>query len=72
MINVWDYNDEDRLVEIVCLDGQILRGYINSIDDEEDSGLGEEGLSITTNEGLFVGIGQSEIFTIQIPSNLQA
>ena len=55
-------SDEDA--RIVCTDGQVIVGDVVSVDDEEESGLGEIGLSLFTPEGGFVGVGISEIKTI--------
>lgn len=64
MVNVWDYNDISGRVRITCADDQILRGRIISVDDEEESGLGEDGISLMTDDGKYIGIGQSEIASI--------
>lgn len=65
MINVWDYDGCNRL-RIECVDGQVIEGELTSIDDEEESGLNEEGLSIYTKDGLYFGIGKSEIKHIAV------
>ena len=65
MIDLSKYQDIDGDVKITCVDGQVLIGQINSFDDEEDSGLGEIGISITMPNGAFVGIGVSEIVSIE-------
>lgn len=52
-------------VRITCIDGQIIEGILDSVDDEEESGLGEEGVSISTPYGAWVGVGRSEIRSIQ-------
>lgn len=65
MLNLWDYDGCNRL-RIECVDGQILEGELISIDDEEESGLQEEGLSIFTENGLYIGIGKSEIKRIVV------
>lgn len=64
MINVWDYSDAEEVI-IECVDGETIKGEITSIDDEEDSGLGEDGISIFTTDGRYLGIAQSEIGKIQ-------
>ena len=56
-----DINDD---LEIICTDGQSIIGKVVSIDDEDESGLGECGISLVTRTGDFVGIGQSEIKSI--------
>jgi hypothetical protein len=65
MINVWDYAPCDR-ARIVFHDGEVLEGSLTSIDDEEDSGLGECGVSIFTDDGRYIGVGQSEIESIEV------
>ena len=65
MINVWDYVDYER-VSIECTDGEIIEGELTSIDDEEESGLGEDGVSVFTSDGRYLGIGQSEISSIHV------
>ena len=60
MIDLTDYKDVDGIVTIVCNDGDILKGELLSVDDEEESGLGEMGVTIYRN-GRYIGIGQSEI-----------
>ena len=66
MIDLSKYQDVDGDIKITCIDGQVLVGQITSFDDEEDSGLGEIGISITMPNGAFVGIGISEISSIEI------
>ena len=65
MINVWDYNPGD-LVKIECTDGYIIEGEITAIDDEEDSGFEEDGISIMTKDKLWIGLAQSEINSIDV------
>lgn len=64
MINVWEYSDLGR-VKVTCTDNQVFIGELTSIDDEEESGLGEDGISIFSESGQYIGIGQSEIESIQ-------
>lgn len=64
MINVWDYQDIDDEVRIDLTGNCYIIGKIVSIDDEEDSGLGEDGISIITPDGGYVGLAQSEIVKI--------
>ena len=66
MIDLSKYKDIDSDVKITCVDGQILVGQITSFDDEEDSGFGEIGISITMKNGAYVGIGVSEISSIDV------
>ncbi len=67
MINVWEYSPGDEVL-IRFIDGEELIGIITSIDDEDESGLGEDGISISTREGRYVGLGQSEIVSITVYS----
>ena len=52
---------ENRKLKMTLTDGAYIIGKIVSVDDEEDSGLGEPGVTILTPEGCFVGLGDSEI-----------
>ena len=54
-------SESDDDVRVVCTDGQVIVGDIVSVDDEEESGLGEPGISVMTSDGAFIGIGFSEI-----------
>ncbi len=65
MIDFRDYNPGDT-VRITCVDGEVLNGEITSLDDEEESGLGEDGISIFTEDGRYIGIGKSEIESVEI------
>lgn len=56
-------------VEIICVDGQMITGDVVSVDDEEESGLGEIGCSLFTPDGGYVGVGISEIKTIRLLHN---
>ena len=64
MINVREmveaYEREGEHI-VICVDGQAIIGRIDSVDDDDESGLGEIGISMFTPEGAYVGIGQSEI-----------
>ena len=64
MINVWDYSDCDR-VRVECVDGQIIEGELTGVDDAEESGFDESGISVYTENGQWLGIAQSEIKTIE-------
>ena len=68
MIRVTDYIDLDDEVRIHFTDGQYIEGIIDSVDDEEESELGEMGLSVFTRDGGYVGIGESEIDRIELIS----
>ena len=69
MITVKDLMDayeSNREVRIVCTDGQIIIGMLSSVDDEEESGLGEIGCSLFTPDGAYIGVGLSEIESIDV------
>lgn len=66
MINIYDYVNEERKVKITFVDGTYAIGHIESIDDEEESDLGEDGLTLDEESGLWMGIGQSEIESITV------
>ena len=68
MIRATDYIDLDDEVRIHFTDGQYIEGVIDSVDDEEESELGEMGLSVFTRDGGYVGIGESEIDRIELIS----
>ena len=65
MVNLIDWLDCEDEVKITFTDGTFLIGVIDSVDDEEESELGELGLSVFTRDGGYVGIGQSEIEQIE-------
>lgn len=60
------YENGDEEVEIVCIDGQSVIGMPGEVDDEEDSGLGEPGITVYLPDGGAMGIGISEISSISI------
>lgn len=66
MIDITQYVDVDEKVRITFLDGMYVEGHIESVEDEEESELGELGLSFWTDVGTYMGIGQSEIDKIEI------
>lgn len=66
MINLTEFIDIEDEVRITCIDGQILEGKIGAIEDEEENGLGEIGLTLYSPDGGYYGIGQSEIESINI------
>lgn len=66
MINVVDYQGIDDLVRVHFIDGQFVDGRISSVDDEEESGLGEMGISLFTPDGGYLGLAESEIVSIEI------
>lgn len=69
MINIRKYRDIDSEVKIIFTDNTFVIGKIDSIDDDEESDLGEEGISVFTREGRYLGIGKSEIERIEIMSD---
>ena len=54
----------DNSIRIVCTDGQIIEGEAGEVDDEEESGLGEPGITVYLESGGWVGIAISEIESI--------
>ena len=66
MIDLASFQFESRQIRITCVDGQILDGHVLSVDDAEESGFGELGITIATDYGRYVGVGLSEIQTIDI------
>ena len=55
-------------VEITCVDGEKTEGIIISMEDEEESELGEIAVVIAATDGRHVIIGQSEMKTIDVKS----
>jgi hypothetical protein len=66
MIDIIQYVDIVEKVRITFTDDMYVEGHIESVDDEEESELGEPGLSFWTDDGTYMGIGQSEIKRIEI------
>ena len=66
MIDVRNYQDIEDEVRVNFTDGTYTIGRIDSVDDEEESGLGEPGLSFFTRDGNYLGLAQSEISSIEI------
>ena len=60
------YENRDEEVKIVCTDGQIIIGLPDSVDDEEESGIDEPGITVCTPEGTPIVIGLSEIASISL------
>ena len=56
---------ENRELKITLTDDMYIIGKIISVDDEEDSELGEPGITVLTPEGNFVGLGDSEIKLVE-------
>ena len=54
----------DNNVRVICTDGQIIEGLLESVEDEEESGLGELGIIMMTPYGRCVAIPLSEIQSI--------
>ena len=66
MIDLTKFIDVDEDVEIRFPDETSLTCRIDSVDDEEESGLGEIGISVSTPDGRYMEIGASEIESIEI------
>ena len=64
----YQYRKND--VRIVCMDGSEIIGSPGEVDDEEESGLDEPGITLYMLDGGWIGVGLSEIDTIEdfIPS----
>ena len=58
--------DVSDYVIITCVDGERLQGTIISMEDEEESGIGEIAVIIATNDKRHVVIGRSEITSTQV------
>lgn len=66
MINILELlQNTDGLIRIICTDGTCFDGYVNYIDDPDESGVNEWGVSFTTVDGGFIEIGESEIRTFE-------
>ncbi len=63
----YQYNDDE--IKVTCTDGKIITGQAGEVDDEEESGLGEPGITIYMKDGGWIGIGLSEIDSISVLSN---
>ena len=62
-----DYSEIERIegrARITCIDGQVIIGTIVSVDLEDESGLGEAGISVMIDHGQFIEIGESEVRSI--------
>lgn len=66
MINLTDFIDIEDEVKVTLTDGRYIIGVIGSVEDEEESELGEIGISFYSKDGGYIGIGQSEIKSIDI------
>lgn len=66
MINVYDYVDTENKIKVEFIDGASVVGFIESVDDEEESELGEPGLTLNAEDGSYIGIAQSEIQNITV------
>lgn len=66
MINVTDYLDVGERVRVTFIDGKHIIGHIESVDDEEESEIGEPGISFWADDGTYFELGQSEIDSITI------
>lgn len=58
------FENADEEIRIDCIDGQSIIGMPGEVDDEEESGLDEPGITIYLPDGGLVGIGLSEIDSI--------
>lgn len=60
----FQYSEEP--IEVLCVDGTSLVGMAGEVDDEEESGLNEPGITLYLRDGGWVGIGLSEIESVKI------
>ena len=63
MIDFTKINVGDK-IQILFVDNEVMNARIVSTDDEEESGLGEDGISVITEDGRYIGIGNSEVDSI--------
>lgn len=66
MIDLTEYQDVDDEVRVNFVDGTAVIGRIDSVDDEEESEIGEIGISFFTRDGGYMELGQSEIESIEV------
>lgn len=66
MIDLRKYRDIEKEVKIVFTDTTHLIGLIESVDSEEESGIGEVGMCIITKDGSAVVVGESEVKRIEV------
>lgn len=57
----FDKIQESDKVKITCVDSEEITGVIVAIDDEEESDIGEIGITVATKDGKHIIIGESEI-----------
>lgn len=65
MINLWEYQPEDKIC-ITCIDREIIIGVVTDVQDEEESGFGEDTINVLTPDGKWIGVRNSEITRIEI------
>lgn len=53
-------------VKIVCTNGMVITGNAGEVDDEEESGIDEPGVTFYSDDGRLLEIGLSEIDSISI------
>ena len=59
------WSNDGRAKNVFCTDGQVFTGIILSKEDKEDSGFGESGISLVTEEGQYVELPLSKILSIE-------
>lgn len=59
-----EYQYHEEPISILCTDGQTLVGMAGEVDDEEESGVDEPGITLYLEDGGLVEIGLSEIESI--------
>lgn len=68
MINVWDYQEVEGKVKVICADGQVIigsMGDVNDVEDELEGGFREDSIDVWV-DGIPIGIPQSEIESIEV------
>lgn len=60
------YEYLDDPIRIACTDGQVIIGLPDSVDEEDESGLEEPGITVVLEDGGVVVVGLSEIESITI------
>ena len=60
------FENSEEEVTVTCINGKIITGMPDSIEDEDESDIGEPGITIFPKSGNPVIIGLSEIENISI------
>ena len=68
MINVWDYQEVEGKIKVICTDGAVFIGYMGDVcdvEEESEDGFKEDSITVWC-DGVPVGLCQSEIESIEI------